>query len=210
MTVRVAPRLSAVAFVIIGVWFVVLVPLHPDILRNDVARSVLASGTWRLTHAWMFGSGMASVVAAAGVIALHGRRFGRAGDVALVAMLVSGVATSSAGLLEATVFPYLAHTRPAAIAFDGPIFTAPLSRALLGPWLLFPLVFAALGLLARRAGDQRAAGTALAAGGIGFFAFGMWFVPVAGVVSSVAFGAVLWWWAAILWGGASSPASRDR
>jgi hypothetical protein len=139
-------------------------------------------------------------------VGLHGRRFGRAGDVALAVMLVSAVATAAAGLLEATVFPLLAHTQPDAIAFDGPIFTAPLFRALSGPWLLFPFVFAALGALAWRAGDHLGAGRALAVTGVGFFAFGMWFVPVVGVLSSLALGVVLLWWGVILWRAATSPA----
>jgi hypothetical protein len=205
VTLRVSPRLAGVACVIVGVWFAVLVPPHPDIVRHDVAHGVLASGTWRLAHAWMFLTGIAGIGAAAGIVAVHGRRLGRAGDVALAVMLVSAVATSAAGLLEAAVFPFLARTQPDAIAFDGPIFTAPLFRALSGPWLLFPLVFAALGWLATRAGDYAAAGSALAATGIGFFALGMWFVPFAGVASSVALGGVLCWWGVILWRAASSP-----
>jgi hypothetical protein len=206
VTVRVSPRLAAIGFVVVGLWFAVLVPPHPDIVRHDVARGVLESGTWRLTHAWMFLAGIAAIVAAAGVVGLHGERFGRAGDIALGVMLVSAVATAAAGLLEATVFPFLARAQPDAIAIDGPIFTAPLFRALSGPWLLFPLAFSALGWLTWRAGDYRVAGAALGVTGGGFFALGMWFVPFAGVASSVALGAALGWWGVILWSAPRAPA----
>jgi hypothetical protein len=199
VTVQISPRLAGVACVIVGVWFAVLVPPHPDIVRHDVAHSVLASGTWRLTHAWMFLTGMAAIIAAAGIVGVHGARFGRAGNIALAAMLVSATATAATGLLEATVFPFLAHAQPEALAFDGPIFTAPLFRTLSGPWLLFPLLFAELGWLARRAGAYPTAGSALAITGIGFFALGMWFVPIVGAVSSIALGLALGWWGLILW-----------
>jgi hypothetical protein len=121
----------------------------------------------------------------------------------LAITILSAFATAATGALEATVFPLLARTSPGTIAFDGPLFTAPLFRALTGAWLLLPLDLAFLGWLARRAGDHVAAGGALAASGVAFFAFGMWFAPVVGPISCVLFGLALMWWGRILWSGQS-------
>ncbi len=197
---RVPLRLCAAAFVAMALWFAVLVPLHPNILSGDIADAVHGSGTWRLTHATMFMVGIASVFAAGGIVSVHGARFGRSGQVLLAVTIVSAFATAAAGVLEATVFPLLARTSPDTIAFDGPLVTSNLFRALTGPWLLLPLEFAFFGLLARRAGDHVNAGGALALTGVLFFAFGMWFVPVIGPISCVLFGLALVWWGRILWG----------
>jgi len=186
-----------------GLWFAVLVPIHPNILSGEVADAVRDSGTWRLTHAAMFVVGIAAMFAAAGTVAVHEPRFGRLGLVVLGVTIVSAFATAATGSLEATVFPLLARTSPETISYDGPLFTSPLFRALNGPWLLLPLDFAMLGLLARRAGDFVAPGTALAATGVLFFAFGMWFVPLIGPASAVAFGGALLWWGWVLWGAQS-------
>lgn len=183
-----------------GLWFAVLVPLHPNVLHGELADAVRGSGTWRLTHAAMFGVGVASVFAAAGIVAFHRQRFGRIGQIALVVTVLSAFAAAAAGAIEATVFPLLARSSPGTIAFDGPLLSSPLFRALTGPWLLLPLAFAFFGLLARRAGNHVAAGTSLAITGVLFSVFGMWFVPVLGPVSCVAFGAVLMWWGWIVWG----------
>ncbi|MDP1795096.1 MAG: hypothetical protein Q8K63_13255 [Acidimicrobiales bacterium] len=196
---HVSLRLAAVAFAVIGLWFGVLVPLHPNILDGPVAEAVLADGEWRLTHTAMFFVGIAGVFGGAGFVALHRNRFGRIGSLVLVATIFTGFATAGAGLLEATALPLLAKENPALIAWDGPLFSAPLFRALTGPWLLFPLCLAALGALAYRDGAHRNAGLALGASGVVFFGPGMWFVPIAGLISCVLFGAALWWWALILW-----------
>lgn len=181
----------------IGLWFAALVPLHPNILHGDLAQEVLDDGLWQLTHAVMFGVGIAGVFAAAGIVSLLGA--GRRGSIILGVTIVSGVATSAAGLLEATAFPLVARRAPELIAFDGPLFSSSLFRAMTGPWLLFPLCLAALGALAYRSEPYRRAGATLALSGVGFFVLGMWFVPIVGPLSSVAFGAALLWWAAILW-----------
>lgn len=202
---RIPLRVCAVAFVAMGLWFAVLVPLHPNILSGDVADAVRGSGTWRLTHATMFVVGIASVFAAAGLVSLHGSRMGSAGQVVLAVTIVCAFATAAAGAIEATAVPLLARTLPDTIAFDGPLFTSPLFRALTGPWLLLPLDFAFLGLRARRLGDHRTAGGALAVTGVLFFVFGMWFVPVAGPISCALFGAALAWWGQILWSASHAP-----
>ena len=101
------------------------------------------------------------------------------------------------GGVEATAFPLLAESDPAALSFDSGMFRAPQFVLLTGLWLLLPLCFAAIGWLARPTLGQPA--TALAASGVAFFAFGMWFVPVVGPISSVAFGVVLLWCALSLW-----------
>ncbi len=196
---RIPLRLCGVALVAMGLWFAVLVPLHPNILNGELADAVRASGTWRLTHAAMFVVGIAALLAAVGVVALHEPRFGRLGSVVLAVTVVSAFATAATGALEATVFPLLARTSPDTIAFDGPLLTSPLFRALSGPWLLLPLEFAFFGWLARRVGDYAGPGTALAVTGVAFFAFGMWFVPVLGPISCFAFGGTLVWWGGLLW-----------
>ncbi len=206
---QVSLRLAAASLVLIGVWFGVLVPFHPNILKGHFADAVLDDGLWRLTHAAMFLVGIAGVFASAGMVALHGRRFGRVGSVVLMATIVTGFSTAAAGALEATALPLLAKEAPQLIDFDGPLFTAPLFRALTGPWLFYPLCLGALGLLAYRDATHRTAGGALSLSSVAFFALGMWFVPVVGPISCVAFGGTLAWWAAILWR-ATAEAGRAR
>lgn len=182
-----------------GLWFGALVPFHPNILKGHIAEDILGDGMWTLTHAAMFLVGVAGVFAAAGLVAVHNGRLGQRGSVALVATVVASFATAAAGAVEATALPLLAKQSADLVTFDGPMFGAPLFRAITGPWLFLPLCLAGFGWLAFREGTYRNAGAALAVGGATFFALGMWFVPVVGVLSCVALGAALLWWAAILW-----------
>ncbi len=200
-------RIASAAAAVIGIWFLALVPLHPNILDGDLAGAVRGDRFWQLSHAVMFLVGIAGVVLVARIIPTLNA--GRIGTAVLVTTILAGFSTSAAGAMEATLFPLVARNRPELIAYDGPLFTSPLFRALTGPWLLFPVCLAALGALVYRVGTQRNAGVALAAGGVSFFAFGMWFVPVVGLLSCEVLGAALLWWAAILFGptpaGAAGP-----
>ena len=205
MTVRLPRRACAVALVITGLWFGALVPFHPNILRDDVAHAVLTNRTWQVTHIAMYVVGLAGVLAACGVVAAHGDRLGRVGQVALAVTVLGAVVTAGTGMLESTVFPEVARRSPELVDFNGPIFTDPLFRALSGPWMLFPAGFIALGVLAYRDGAFRRAGAALAVSALAFMAFGMWFVPWVGPASGVAFGAVLVWWGALLWSAVTRP-----
>lgn len=186
MRVEVPTRLAALCCWVIGLWFLILVPLHPNILRGDVADVVLDNGLWKLTHVVMVLVGVASIGVAL-----------RLTDGWLLALtIVSGVATAIAGGVEATAFPLLAASSPESLSFDGGLFRSPLFVAITGPWLLLPLCLSAVGWRAT-AFDQRAR-TAIAASGLAFFVFGMWFVPIVGPLSTVVFGAVLLWWGWLL------------
>lgn len=189
MRVEVPARLAAACAWVIGLWFLVLVPLHPNILQGDVAEAVLDNGLWKLTHTVMVVVGLAAIGLAL-----------RLADGWLLGLtIVSAVATAIAGGVEATTFPLLASSSPEVLNFDGGLFRSPLFVAITGPWLLLPLCLSAVGWRAAVM-DQRAR-TAIAATGVSFFVFGMWFIPFVGPLSSVAFGAVLLWWGALLYRG---------
>lgn len=198
--VRIPFRLCAVAFAFMGAWFAFIVPLHPNILTEDVAHAVLTDGTWRLSHVGMFLTGFAGVLAACGLAGMHGDRLGRRGQATLAFAVVASIGTVGTGMAEATLFPVIARHNPGLLDFhNGPIFTSPLFGSMSSLFLLLPIAFAALGALARQDGYHRNAGTALAVSGVAFFALGMWFVPVVGFISCVAFGGVLAWWGVLVW-----------
>lgn len=182
-----APRLVAASCAVIGLWFVMLVPLHPNMFTGDTAQTVLDADLWKVTHGVMVLVGLAGIVVA--LASTNGWL--------LAVTVMSGVATAIAGGVEATTFPLLARSAPESLDFSSGLFRSPLFVAITGPWLLFPLCLAAIGWKVRAEAERL--GTALAATGVAFFALGMWFVPVVGPLSSVALGAVLLWWAATLW-----------
>jgi hypothetical protein len=199
VTVRLSPRACAVALVIVGAWFALLVPWHPNIVTDDVAHIVLTDDLWVVTHVAMYVVGVVGVLAACGVVAVHGDRLGRVGQATLAVTVFGAIVTAGTGVLEAAVFPEIARRAPETLDFDGPLFTDPLFRVMDVPWMLFPAGLVGLGVLAHRDGAFGRAGAALAAAALGFMLFGLWFVPVIGQVSDVVFGVVLTWWGVIVW-----------
>lgn len=206
MRISASGRLGALGLAFAGLWFGALVPFHPNILTGSVARDVLDDPLWRVSHTAMFLTGLGSIFGAAALLSVLRGRAGRVEALLLGTTVLAGVSAAATGLVEAAAFPLLAERAPDVLTFDSQLFLSPWFALLSGPWLLLPLCLAAFGALAYRSGAHRNAGAALAVSGVAFFGPGMWFVPVIGPITCVAFGAALVWWAAIVW--RASPADE--
>ncbi|HUR76434.1 MAG TPA: hypothetical protein VMZ22_00675 [Acidimicrobiales bacterium] len=211
--VRIPLRCSGAALLVTGLGLALSAP-HPSVLGDRVtADVVLSTGEWRFIHYALLVACSAGILGVLGMVAVHGDRLGRAGQLALFATMLGFFATGAVMLIEAVMFPDVARAAPQVIQFDGQIFGQFWMRVAGGVAALFPFGLAALGLLAYRVGPYRNAGAALVAGVAAFMALGFFFVPVGGPVSNVAFGAVVAWWGAIVWRAApttSGPDAPDR
>jgi hypothetical protein len=214
-TIHVPLRAAGVSLAASGLLLAASTPLHPDILDGrDLAGIVQATSTWTAVHAAWLVSSLLDILGAAGIVAAHRGRLGRAGQAGLAITIVGATATAYLMFLELVAFPPVARDAPQLLAdlFDvhGPLFGTPLALALTALAGGLPAGFVVLGLAAARCGIQARAGVALTAGTMAFEVFAVGFVPVLGVVSAVAFGAVLAWWGLLLWReGQSAVAQRS-
>lgn len=210
-TLRVSLRGTGIAMALSGLVLMALVPLHPTILGDrKIAAVVLDTGSWRAIHVGLALSSVLGLFGAVGIVAAHGGRLGRLGQHALVATIVGTITTACVAYIEATTFPVIAGTAPGLLDFDGPILGSVLLRAMAAPALGYPLGFAALGVAAARVGVHQRAGRALMATALGFAAFEGLFVPVLGVLSTVAFSAAQVWWGWLLWQADASSLEAPR
>jgi hypothetical protein len=140
-----------------------------------------------------------ALIGAAGLVAVHHGRLGRLGPVGLFVTLVGVFGAVSLSAVEAIVFPVLADRAPELLAFNGPL-ASPLFIAAGVLALGWPLGLAILGFAAARARVfPRAPGILLAISGPAFLALAGPFVPIAGVLSAVVFGASQIWWGWLMW-----------
>jgi hypothetical protein len=197
---RVPIRVSAVSFALSGVIVAVLLFLHPSILVRPVADVVRETEVWEPLHlafALMF---VFAALGAAGVVAVHGDRLRRLGQVGLVLTLVGAIGGLGIGIVEAMAFPVLAERLPDVLALQGPLLTSWVFIGLGLLWLAWAVGLTLIGIAAARAAlFPRAAGVLLAVGAVAFHALGAPFVPVAGILSGLLFGAAQIWWAWLLW-----------
>ena len=192
--------MSAVSFALSGVIAAVLLFLHPSILVRPVAEVVRETEVWEPLHvafALMF---VFAAIGAAGLVAVHGDRLGRSGQVGLVLTLVGAIGGLGIGIVEAMAFPVLAERLPEVLALQGPLLTSWVFIGLGLLWLAWAVGLTLIGIAAARAAlYPRAAGVLLAVGTVAFHALGAPFVPVAGILSGLLFGAAQIWWAWLLW-----------
>jgi hypothetical protein len=150
------------------------------------------------------------LLGAAGLVAAHDGRLGRWGQVGLVVEVVGVVATSALAAFEAVAFPVLADRAPALLAVGGPLLGSPLLIGLGVLALGWPLGLSLLGLSSARSGVYgRAPGLLLAGSGPVFLAVAGPFVPIAGALATMVFGASQVWWGLLLWRTPELPATSD-
>ena len=199
-TLQVSLKGTGVAMVASGLALAAVVPLHPSILGDrEIAAVVLDTGAWQAIHIGLAVSAILGLFGAAGIVAAHEGRMGRLGQRALVAIIVGTTTTACVVYLEATAFPAVARRVPELVDLHGPIVGSLLLRATAAPAVGYPLGFAALGMAAARASDHRRAGLALTWSALAFAVGEGLFVPVLGLLSTVAFSTVLVWWGWLLW-----------
>lgn len=198
--VQVSVRVSAVALMVSGLMTAALIPLHPSIFDRAIDDVVRDTEVWEFIHVASVLVFALSFIGATGLVAVHDGRLRRLGQVGLVLSFVGAIGGSVVGFLEALVFPVLAGSDPQLLELGGPLFTSWLA---IGAGLLtlgWPLGLAAIGVAAARvAVFPRSAGVLLAVAGPAFLALGGPFVPIAGVLSGVLFGAVQLWWGWLIW-----------
>jgi hypothetical protein len=190
---------SGAALMLFGALFTTATP-HPSILGDrSVAEVVVATGGWAAMHYAVLVGCICGVFGVGGIVAVHGGRLGRAGDVALFFTIVGLVVSAGVMAVEAALFPEVARRAPEVLAIDGPV---------LGLWPLriaastaagLPLGMAALGWLAYRDGAYRGPGIALAASGVGWVLIAGPFVPYVYPFATALFGAAIAWWGYVLW-----------
>ena len=202
-------RWSGASFAVSGFLVATVAPWHPSIFERPVHVVVQGFGAWSLLHALLVAAPVLALFGAAGMVAAHEGRLGRIGQVGLIVEVVGVVAVSAIAATEAIVFPELADHAPAILAVDGPLLASPLFIAFGVLALGWPLGLSLLGLAAARSEVfARAAGLLLAVSGPMFLALAGPFVPMAGAVSTVLFGASQVWWGLLLWRDAQGPAAR--
>lgn len=196
----VSVRASAVSLAVSGFVVAATTAWHPSIFDRPVDQVVRESVAWSPLHAIGVLVVILALIGAAGFVAVHHGRLGRLGMVGLIVTLIGVCGAVSLSAVEAIVFPVLAGRAPDLLALNGPLMTLPLfiSAGVLA--LGWPLGLAALGLAAARARVFRPApGILLAISGPAFLALAGPFVPIAGVLSAIVFGAAQIWWGWLMW-----------
>lgn len=203
---QVSVRASAVSLAASGLLVAAGTPWHPSLFDRRVDDVVREYGAWKLLHVLAVVAVILALIGAAGLVAAHEGRLGSLGKVGLLVTLVGVVLTAALAATEAIVFPVLADRAPAMLAIDGPLLTSPLFIAMGVLALGWPLGLALLGLAAARSRVfGRPPGVLLAVSGPLFLALEGPFVPVAGALSAVLFGAAQMWWGTLLWHCAAGP-----
>ncbi len=214
-TLRVPLRAAGAALAISGLLLAALTPFHPSILGvRDIAAVVRETTMWRAIHlAWVVSS-LLNIFGAAGIVAAYRGRLGRPGQAALAVTIVGATATAYVMFLEAVAFPQIARDSPELIGDlfnrDGPMLSSPPVFALTALAAGLLVGFAALGVAAARSGVHVGAGAALAASAAAFAAFEGAFIPVVGLLSTLAFSAVLLWWGWLLWRDGRNAVAAER
>jgi hypothetical protein len=192
-------RTSAVALVAGGVATSSLVPWHPSIFDRPVADAVHQAPAWELIHVAGVLAPPLAFLGAAGIVAAHSARMGRLGAIGLLLTLLGTIGAGSFAV-EAIAFPALADDAPELLALDGPILMS-WPMITIGILVLgWPIGLAVIGIAALRARVfPRSASVLLALSGPLFLILAGPFVPVAGGIAGLLFGAVQVWWGVLLW-----------
>lgn len=192
-------RPAGAALALSGLLGVTTVPFHPSILGDrEIAAIVRDTSAWGLIHAAAAFAAILWIFGAVGIVALHGGRLHRLGQLALAATVV-GSATVACVMFAEAAFPPVARDAPALLDLPGPLLGSPLLAVLAAPATGFPIGLTMLGVAVARARLYRGPGIALAASAIAFIVLEGAFVPVLGVLSTLALGGTQMWWGWLLW-----------
>jgi hypothetical protein len=199
-TMPVSLRVSALSLAASGVLLAAALPWHPDILRHPLDEAVRAFPAWAALHVAGALAAVLSLVGARGVVAVHDRRLGRLGCAALAVTFVGVLATTALFAVEAIAFPALAVQAPQLLGRDGSLSSSRLLIGLAGLAVAWPLGLLLLGVAAARVHVFPVqAGALLAVTAAAFLVLYVPFIPVAGPVAVVAFGAAEICWGWLLW-----------
>jgi hypothetical protein len=195
-SIPVSVRLSALSLALSGLLIALAFPWHPDIIRHPVGEAVRSFPAWTVVHIAGGLAAVLSLIGGIGLVAVHGGRLGRMGHAALLVTLVGAVATTALFAVEAVEFPMLAEQAPYLLA-PGPLLSSWLLIGIGILWICWPVGILLLGIAAARARVYPVlAGWLLAVSGAAYVTLGLPFVPVAGQLAALAFGAahVYWGW----------------
>jgi hypothetical protein len=177
---------------------------HPDIYDTTFAAAALETPLWAAMHVALIGATILSLMGLSGLYLPRARRMGRLGAAGYACAVPGLVAAACLFYWEAFLLPVIAVEAPELFAWDGPLvtsWTGVASGALAGLWFV-GLVLFGLALWRSRVVPVGPAltlvGTALA-----FVAFAGPFVPVLGVLSTVAVAGAHGWVGVALWTGAA-------
>jgi hypothetical protein len=199
-TMPVSLRVSALALAASGLLLAAALPWHPDILRHPLDEAVRAFPGWAALHVAGALAAVLSLVGARGVVAVHDGRLGRLGRAALAVTFVGALATTALFAVEAIAFPPLAVQAPQLLGRDGALSGSHLLIGLAGLAVAWPLGLLLLGVAAARVHVFPVqAGGLLAVTAAAFLVLYVPFIPVAGPVAVVAFGAAEICWGWLLW-----------
>jgi hypothetical protein len=203
-TLPVSLRVSALSLAASGILVAAALPWHPDILRHPLDEAVRDFPAWAALHTAGAVAAVLSLVGARGVVAVHDDRLGRLGRWALLACFLGSLATTALFAVEAIMFPVLASHAPQLLSLDGSLSDSWLLIGLAGLSVAWPVGLLLLGLAAaRRHVFPVQAGALLAVTATAFLFLTIPFVPVAGPLAVVAFGAAQVFWGWLLWREAS-------
>lgn len=210
-SVGVAPlRSGAVALWVAGPLLTAAVAPHPSILQGEVSAVVTDTGSWVALHL------MAAAGIALGwwgitcVVLLHRRALADWAVPIFVLATIGAFVLGSVMVLEALMFPEVAHAAPELLELDGPVFgswTFRLVSSLGGGYLV---ALGALGVGLARGGMWASAGRAVAVSTAAFAVFAGFFVPVLGPLSAAALAGAGGWLGLLLWREADDRMPSDR
>jgi hypothetical protein len=212
MATRAAPvRPAAVSLAVSGALVACALPLHPSILDRSVDAVVRDTPLWEPIHVALMLVVALAAIGAGGLVAVHGGALGRLGRTGLILTLIGSYAGFALSASEAFFFPAMAAQAPGLLQLQGPHVEA---VPLIGLGLLsacWPVGLGLLGLAAARAAVfPRFAGIMLAGTALAFLGLGLPFVPIAGVLSELLFGAVQVWWGVLLWRAAAGRVATPK
>lgn len=200
-------RRAGGCLIAVGVLLLTTVP-HPDVFETTFADAALDTPSWVVTHAALVVAAILSIFGLAGVYLPRADRLGRLGAAGFALAVPGLVVAACLFYWEAFLLPVIARHAPEVFAWDGPVVGSWGVRtgALAGLWFV-GLVLLAVAMV-RSGVVPRVAGLTLAASAVAFAAFEGPFVPVLGVLSTVALAASHAWVGLALWTGATGRVVR--
>jgi hypothetical protein len=193
-------RWSGMAFLVSGILLIIITLLHPDVFQTTFARAVLDTPWWVHLHVLFLIYTLLALLGTAGIYLAQVEKAGVLGLVGFLMAFVGLIAVAGLATFEAFVMPALATSTPAALSWDGPLFTSTLFFVGTGLGGFYPLGFVVLGIATLRAGVLSRWGALLLTLGAPLTAvFEGLFVPYLGVASVLVVAAGQAWLGYELW-----------
>lgn len=200
-------RSGAVALWLAGPLLTFAVAPHPTILDGDVGGVVVDTTLWGALH---LSAAMGIVLGWWGLtctVWLHRARLEQWAAPIFVMSTLGAFVLSAVMVVEAFAFPVLAHHAPGTLELDGPIFASWPFRVVSSLGGGFFVGLLVLGWALSRRGIWPAEGRALALTTVAFMVAAGAFVPVLGVLSTIALAVAAARVGLLLW--RQAPATRE-